>query len=302
NPFVNTPLQLEVGKSSSLGLFAGRPTLSTDEFALTFWPEHTRSILVGRVIFSDNEGHLYRDIDLKGIGAINYRSITLPSFPNELGKQRDDGGRSGLLEEKIACLDCRMSEEFVNAGIRTYRVLAIIALDEIIHECKKISIEEANETAIFPKTFQPVISVRAFGTKARMLDIYSTQRRYAQFLLQDAQKLVSEETSNPALRSPEKYLEWFARTLGTNVGLMHRINVVHNLLTRHNITLDCRIVDLDSLSAFNSEGRNEDLGFALESLQRFAFDVTSLDPETTLGNTEELVAIFRKSYKESSSH
>lgn len=31
---------------------------------------HTRSGILGRVIFSDKEGRLYRDIDLKGIGYV----------------------------------------------------------------------------------------------------------------------------------------------------------------------------------------------------------------------------------------
>ena len=44
-----------------------------------------------------------------------------------------------------------------------------------------------------------------------------------------------------------EYLRWFSRTLAENVARMHKAGFIHGYLTGHNITLDCRIVDLDSV-------------------------------------------------------
>lgn len=83
NKEVYTPLKLEEGKESPLGLFAKSaiPELfqrKPGEQRLETWPRHERSAILGRVIFKgthrDREDNLYddlyRDIDLKGIGYI----------------------------------------------------------------------------------------------------------------------------------------------------------------------------------------------------------------------------------------
>ena len=45
----------------------------------------------------------------------------------------------------------------------------------------------------------------------------------------------------------EDYLEWFAETLGRQMAIIHSAGSYHNYLTPHNITLDCRVVDFDSI-------------------------------------------------------
>jgi hypothetical protein len=52
-------------------------------------------------------------------------------------------------------------------------------------------------------------------------------------------------------------MEWFAKTLGKNIGLMHSNGWAHGnpyiYSTPSNVTLDCRIVDLDTVLDRTSE-------------------------------------------------
>lgn len=73
-------------------------------------------------------------------------------------------------------------------------------------------------------------------------------------IFEDAKKLVSQELgreNNPF--SDQEYLDWFAETLGKNVGLMHKNGWFHSNLSHHNITLDCRICDLDMVKDIKKE-------------------------------------------------
>ncbi len=262
------PLKLEEGESSPLGLFAEaafseKPTeLPKGKQALEVWPEHKRSAILGRVIFGDKEGRIYRDIDLKGIGHVGNcyigtrkRKATV-SFPGI--KWDNTGERYGLLDRDIALFDYQMSELFLQAGIRTHRVLAIIDLAELIIGGRKLSLREAVKEIIIDKDFHPVIEARAFGVKTRIEDIEDIElcdkpsNEQKLLLFKDAKKMVGQELGRKEPFSDEEYLEWFAKTLGRNVGLMHKNGWVHNFLSRHNITLDCRIVDLDSIESIES--------------------------------------------------
>ena len=81
------------------------------------------------------------------------------------------GRNLGLLDIREAKKDFKLSEEFTKAGIRTCRVAAIIKLEEIIHNGKKITIDEARKLEIIDPDFQPVIEVRCFRIKARVKDV-----------------------------------------------------------------------------------------------------------------------------------
>ena len=65
--------------------------------------------------------------------------------------------------------------------------------------------------------------------------------------------MVSQELGYKRTITDKEYFEWFAKTLGENVGIMHRNGWTHRYLSSHNVTLDCRIVDLDSVGYDLSE-------------------------------------------------
>lgn len=186
NKEVFLPLKLEEGKESHLGLFAkaalagrfderlkrtivGRfadrvGLLKEKEISdkngekrLEGWPLHHRSALLGRAIFGDKQGRLYRDIDLKGSGFIWGKKIRMPGedmFPIP--------GYQGFLDKVVAFNDYQDSEKLLQNDIRTSRALAIIELEEIIIKGEKISLEEARKRGIIKEGFEPVVEVRGF--------------------------------------------------------------------------------------------------------------------------------------------
>jgi hypothetical protein len=77
------------------------------------------------------------------------------------------------------------------------------------------------------------------------------QKEIQQLLLNDAIELVRTELGRTSL-SEEEYLEWFAATLGKNTALMSRNGWVHDF-SPHNVTLDCRLVDLDNVLKLSEE-------------------------------------------------
>ena len=67
-----------------------------------------------------------------------------------------------------AILDAEWSEKFLKAGIRTSRVVAISALEQIVEPSGKvITVNKLrkNET-LFIGEQSPVVSIRAFGTQS----------------------------------------------------------------------------------------------------------------------------------------
>lgn len=281
NEKANIPLELkeklELGKESSMGLFlkTAEPIWAKElgERNLETWPkEHGRSAILERMMIYD-KGHFYRDIDFKGIGST--------VLVIETGTRRE--GYWGLLEKKDAFDEYAISENFLKAGIRTFRVLGIIELKEIFLKDKKISLKEVKEKGIIKRKFQPVIEVRAFGTKARIRDFTEGFRdEIKKLLLEDAKKMVSQEIGED-LSNDRDYLEWFANTLGQNVGLMHKNGWCHGRLGpheswrgAHNITLDCRITDFDTvrkIKFFEKKYLDSEKEQAISSCMRFAHEL-----------------------------
>lgn len=259
NPdFPELPFDIKEGEPTKLGLFlTPRPKEGEKNFDLKVAAEHRRSALLGRVIFKDKQGWFYRDIDLKGAG---YSHITEDSIkvgriqPHYLG---DSNQACGILNLNWAKYARDMSEKFLKAGIRTERYIALIKLKEIVdNHGYKISIGKAKkggypgEYPLLPKSLQPAIALRAFATKFRIRDIDMLSPDSIE-KLEDARKIVSQELGvNEKDFSFQKYFEWFAKTLGENIGLMHKNGWFHRYLNEHNVTLDCRIVDLDSVGKF----------------------------------------------------
>lgn len=190
---------------------------------------------------------MYRDIDLKGVGSFVFLSQN--SYTDtDVGKSFGGGSRKGLLDRDTAWPDWETAEVFTQAGIRTYRILAIIKLNQLVVRGEKIDLEEAVRRDIVDEDFVPVVAVRAFGARARVEDLVTKYiEADSRVWIDDAKQLVAKEFGRGAL-SDEEYACWFAKTLGENVGLMHKNDWYHSYLTSHNITLDCRIVDLDSVT------------------------------------------------------
>lgn len=285
NPDVYIPFRLEVGKPSPLGLFVEnvlkeKPDNSQEgKIIAEVWPYHNKSVILGRAIIGDNEGRVYRDIDMKGIGHVDrYGSRCVIG---QLGYSGGGNNRYGLLDREVAEYDREMTDKFLKLGIRTNRTLAIIGLEEVISGGKIISARELKKIYDIPDKFEPVLTLRAFRTRSRIKDLLKSDLEEA--LITDAKKLVSEEIGLGRVMSDEEYWMWFAKTIGRNVGLLHAEKLSHGYLTEHNITLDGSVVDLDSVGECSEKNLYDDLSTLRDSLMHFvdyviqaSFDGTEL--------------------------
>lgn len=314
NPHLRIPFKLEKGKPTPLGVFAetnfnfhfkpaerpkGKKSLEV------FPKQHRRSAILGRAVFEDDQGRRYRDIDLKGVGVIGGPPYYHRVRVGEPGGYRGEGaGREGLLDRKVAEYDYRRSEQFTKAGIRTSRTVAVIELEELVVNGQRISRVEAIRQGRIDRSFHPAVEVRAFGTRGRVEDLEAGGREYGRELLADAKRFVEQELGFDRPMSDAEYLEWFAKTLGRNVALMHKNGWAHGFLAKgHNITLDCRIVDLDSVEelidlhslqrdCFGEEGADK----AIEKLAGSVSRIGESDYMYPVFKKSELVDLFQASY------
>jgi hypothetical protein len=283
NPaFDQLPFDLKTEESTPLGLFAKSPPVES-KLVGEGWAKHHRSSLLSRIFIKDRENNLYRDIDLKGIGNIIYyyesnetKSVEPKCFIGAVNPgetlNRDNFNWRGLLHEEIAKYDVEFSEKLFSMGLRIVRPLALIKLDEIICDGEKISINDAKNKKIIDEAAIPVLEARAFGTRARIGDLLydtSDQANRSKLLFEDAIKMVSEELGRKETISYEEYFGWFGRTLGESIGLMHKNHLCHHYLSTHNITLDCRLVDFDSMRDADKQSILEDTLRIYQTLDSF---------------------------------
>lgn len=319
NPEIRAPFDMKEGAPTKLGIFVSN---EKQERSIKTADRHGRTGVEGAVIFEDVQGRKYRDVDAKGIGHIWYNPQTdrpqALNFRDTNANPNADAepGEFGLMDRSVALKDASMAEEFLSQGIRTYRVIGITKLNELIAQGdkeEKVSITEAKQRKLITENIEPVVEIRAFGTRARLQDI---ELDGGLVLLYDAQTLVRKELGITSEQFELKdYLKWLASTLGTNVARMHKRGFIHGYLTRHNITLDCRIVDLDSVKLLQEkpdirvflekneeeykhtpQGKyKEDVNDASHALKAFLTNIeniTNLEPITD----ESLVRIFEDAY------
>lgn len=284
NQNVEFPFNIEKGESSRLGMFL-TPKSQLDvsgSYQLEIRFHHKRTGILGRVVFKDKEDRLYRDVDLKGIGftqGISEFSVSEPEISYDPAYP-DEKKTLGILDRAYAENDIRMAEKFLKARIRTYRPIALIKIEEIIDKKgEKISLEEAKKRKLVKRDDEPVVEVRAFGTRARIEDLIESDFPEAKMLIKDTIKLVAQERGEDSKNFSKKdYFEWFIENLAISIARMHNKNWIHGYLTPHNITLDARIVDLDSVETvteinerkntgeYTSKSFREDIGDSIKTI------------------------------------
>lgn len=162
-------------------------------------------------------------------------------------------GTTGIANQELIRRDINYSEKFLKAGIRTHRVIAVLELKEIVDGSgKKLSLDEARKKDMLSKEDEPVIEIRAFGVRSRVWDVVNALRsdklEKATKLLSDAKNMVAQELNiEPGRFTYDDYFEWLIKTTAINIARMHYNKWVSGYLSSHNITLDGRLVDLDSI-------------------------------------------------------
>ncbi|QQG45664.1 MAG: hypothetical protein HYW89_01965 [Candidatus Sungiibacteriota bacterium] len=276
-------------------------------------PGRGRSGLIGSVVFEDQQGRRYRDLGIKGIGVFN---LSFDTGSAEVARVIEQGPHEalGLVNYPHAIRDWDYAEDFLRSGIRTYRIVAIASLEEIVDENgQKISVFEAKRLKIIPEGMNPVIEVRAFGTTERIDYLASGGQDRERMALDDAKALVAQELGkDPQKFSWEEYTEWFVKTLGQQVAKIRNLGLHNGYLTSHNITLDCRIVDLDSVASVRDKIEDYrrfgvihskewfykgDLSMARGSLQDLISSLQRLGLLQSL-NSSSFIELFNSEYQE----
>lgn len=245
-----------LGKPTPLAFFLNRVGKSKLENIAS----HERVCLVARALIRDKDGNVYRDIDVKGMGYAYCKfDDEKKSFVVEIlnPKTRAGGETEGLLDLETAAKEHKINEQFKKWGIRTVPHLMHVRLKQIIDEDgHKISIKRARARhMINPDTRVPGLIMRAYGTMVRVCDIgddrvaSTAERKEA---LEDAIELLKKEGE---LNSDDikEYARWFQKTLAEQTAKIHNHGRFHSNLHSGNVTLDCRILDLDTVLKFNPQ-------------------------------------------------
>lgn len=298
--FPEIPFDIELGKHSNLGVFM-QPAGSTTEVEVT--PTSNRSGLITRAVFKDRQGNLYRDVNLKGIGGsdFDFKTSTSGRVLKALAhivnprKRNIEDSSFGICDKADALVDANRAEELYSRGIRTDRTIAIIELEGIVHRKETISIKEAKERGYIQESETPVVQVRAYGTKARMRDVGDAGGNP---LMKDAMHLVAQELGVSEEKFTFKaYTKWFAKTLGTQMALLHLNGYIHGNMSLHNVTLDCRLTDFDTVRKvpLGSDMSEQSIIFELIETE---FILQFLEYRGSKADFMEMRELFWASYKE----
>ena len=270
NPaFKEAPFRLQEGEPTPLGLFF-TPDEQTHDHSevkhMVIAPEWRsgRAGSLHPIIFRDTDGNVYRDVDIKGMGAFKRVEEGKDSFivhePRPMEKEVTYASTYGILDRRVAEYDEKRSEELIRAGIRTYRIIGIADLKEVINkDGEKISINEAKKQGLIPDFMEPALEFRAYGTRERIEYLRDKTER-SRLAIEDAKKMVAVELGRkPEDFSTNEYAQWYTKTLGQQLAKLKKYGLYHGYLHYHNLTLDCRIVDLDSVNelAEVSKQKNE---------------------------------------------
>jgi hypothetical protein len=222
-----------------LSIFADRSGKNTTQELLRL-PQHARSVcLVFRV--SDNLGNNHNYIEIKGAGMTD-KGI--------LGQINTVNYTWGLLDYESAKADCEESNYLLKNGVETSVPLAIIEIKEaILADGKKKSIEELKKQGLIPQTieyegeeykYRPVVYLRAFPEVMRIRDADR----------EDYEKFAKEHGM-----SMNEYVDWWTEKVAKNIAKIHNLGKVHCNLIGHNLTLDGRIVDNDTVIDVDSSSK-----------------------------------------------
>lgn len=234
-------------------------------------------LLSGNSDITDKNGTRYRYLDVKGTGNIDvvdrqrpsvkesrYSRFLrpIPNYPAGAYSEKTWGQATKSWIE----IDIRMMKKFQELGIKTIPIPSAVRLDEVLDkDGNKISIEEARKQGYINSATEPYQVFRAYVTPFRLHEIaYNPEFEY-QMGLDTTQKdievkraVLRSAMEDVGIESVEGYLEWLASEVGLGLGTMHKNGIGHGYLGGlHNITLDGRFMDLDSV--IMSKGENHQI-------------------------------------------
>lgn len=281
NKEVSSTLDVAEGLRSSLGCQVSLGPLKRNPDRLVYGMEqHNRSSILSSESGISWRGANFKYLDAKGTGYLEHVSTDINSVDNPkyllrvrpsvnkiVKGESDDlttwGGTSLDWNDK----DIELSEHFADLGIRTIPIVACLKLNQVLDSGGNIlSIEEAKQKKIILETDEPGIILRGFVTPFRLKDVLYNPDEKDMYGIETTTKDIErkrnillkaiedtkEDISIPlevrkTFEDPNNYAVWLSSTIGEQVKLMHKNGYVHGYLSAlHNITLDARVMDLDS--------------------------------------------------------
>lgn len=237
NPEINLPFSISVDQPSELGVFViNYGSGIKSRLSLGFENINHRAGFLGEIVITDSRGNLYRDFDLKGVGY-----VTNPAGKDILRvyqtRLRGKDDTWGTWRNDKAEREREITEFLVKRGVRTYRIAAILELEEIaLPRGEIISVEEAKRRGVINQNETPAIGLRVYRNRDRIRH----QETNSETIFHRAKTIMEQELKHKL--SWEEYLFWFAQTLGENLGKIQESHW-HGWVSTHNITLACEIID-----------------------------------------------------------
>lgn len=237
NPNLQLPFDLTLGQNTPLGMFVVDPKFELPgSFHLGTDSLHGRSGYLGRIMITDTKDNIYFDHDLKGIGYLNGNLNENPTVSPIIIRDRDS--TSGLWRLEKAQREVIITEDLITQGVRTYRIGALIGLEEIaLPDGSKLSVTEAKSRGLMHPDETPVIGLRVYRFRERVGNLYGPRAT----MIIDAKNIVEKERG--ITLGWQEFLVWYSQTLGSNVAAMHKAGYWHGALDPHNVTLAAEIVD-----------------------------------------------------------
>lgn len=249
NPNIYLPFPLISGESTRLGVFVVKPqAVSSGFMGLGVNHYHGRSAYLGSAEIADCQGNIYRDIDLKGIGYLKEERSDLAKGPQVAPiENRNSEATNGLWRLEKAQREIRITEDLHSRGVRTYRIGALIGLEEIaLPDGTILSIEEAKAKGMIHVEEQPVIGLRLYRFRERIEHMSSERMQ----IMNTARNRLEKELGTTI--GWQEFLSWFSVTLGSNLAAIHNAGYWHGSLDPHNITLAAEIIDFGLDYGLNS--------------------------------------------------
>ncbi len=247
---VRSPFNAVIGRNSPFGVFSHPYSMSGGlELSNPISNQTTSrsSFLSLPVVFADVHGNKYSWLSLKGTGLVTQEGIKVYGKP--AGISTLTSREAGIFDWQYARHSRDASEALLKAGVRIAPDIAHIRI------LKQPSYGKRGVRRLknFPKNLEPVVVLRAFGCRGRVLDASNPE------LVKEAMQAVKKELGKKRLTKQE-YVTWLAKTVGENLALMHSRGWTHGFLhNQHNITLDGRFVDFDSLKGFGFNKHSSEL-------------------------------------------
>lgn len=178
---------------------------------------------------TDEYGNIYFDFDIKGGGTHRIFGIS----------RREGGELTGVLDYHAAKRDSKYSDLFSRWGIRTHRSLAIAKIEKFPFKSRNWKRELEGE-------IESSMQCRMFRNNNRIRDFIDLDLGSRLEYIQNTMHVLNE-SEKLNLKSVDEYVQWYAKTMGRNYGIMHEKGFFHQYATEHNMTLACEVTDFDTV-------------------------------------------------------